>query len=140
MCSSDLELNPAGVPFANGAPTNYSYGTKTSWQGSIRGRLGYSFGQALLYATGGVAFANMRTFYTSFGASQAFSDTRAGWTLGAGLEYALSRNWSIRAEYRYTDFGSFTDSPATAGAFWNGFNDRHSIKDQAVRVGVSYRF
>jgi len=86
-------------------------------QGSARARLGYAFDNALLYATGGIAF--MSTQHGS-------SSTLTGWTLGGGLEYALSKQWSARVEYRYSDFGK-----------WHNVQ---SITSQAVRVGLSYRF
>ena len=36
--------------------------------------------------------------------------TRAGWTIGGGLEFAVTNNWSVRAEYRYSDFGTFNNN------------------------------
>ena len=58
---------------------------------------------------------------------------------GGGIQYAVTNNWSVRAEYRYTDFGRlnslFDGSPA--GAFLNG--SHHLIQNQ-VQVGVSYKF
>ncbi len=67
-----------------------------------------------------------------------------GWTVGGGLEYAITNNWSIRAEYRYTDLGhasifaanSFND-PAIGGG--GGFSNRHIVENQ-VQVGFSYKF
>lgn len=59
-----------------------------------------------------------------------------GWTLGAGLEYAIARNWTTRVEYRRTDFGGITDRPVTDP----GYQYPTSVKTQAVRIGVSYRF
>lgn len=134
--TSNVEFTPAGAVFAGA----YTYGTKIGWQGSLRARLGYSFGNALLYTTGGLAFANVKTNYASAGTSAGFSDTRTGWTLGAGMEYAFTRNWTARIEYRYTDFGRFTDPVPVGVAFWGGFNHQHRVQEQAVRVGVSYKF
>ena len=76
-------------------------------------------------------------------ASTSASTTRVGWTVGGGLEYAVTNNWSIRAEYRYTDFGHSTiyatsfDSVVlgSAGAFIN----RHFTENR-VQVGFSYKF
>ena len=90
-------------------------------QGSIRGRLGYAFDRVLVYATGGVAFGGFNTnvstayinalFYPAFFGTDSFSNTRVGWTVGGGLEYAVTNNWSVRAEYRYTDFGTTQQRP-----------------------------
>ena len=60
-----------------------------------------------------------------------------GWTLGAGVEYALSNNWTARAEYRYTDFGTKTDTLALT---YPGFHAKNHYTDQAVRLGLSYKF
>ena len=87
------------------------------FQGSARGRFGFAFDNAFLYATGGLAIISP---------IKSSSQALAGWTLGGGLEYALSKEWSARAEYRYTDFGKL--------------NNAQSITSQAVRVGFSYHF
>ncbi len=113
-------------------------------QGSIRGRVGYAFDRVLLYATGGVAFAGINgSISTPFGYDSA-STTRVGWTVGGGLEYAITNNWSVRAEYRYAQFGhstvyannSFVLPGLTAvGAFGN-----RTINENRVQVGFSYKF
>ncbi|TIV91851.1 MAG: porin family protein [Mesorhizobium sp.] len=64
------------------------------------------------------------------------SHTKAVWTLGAGVEYAFTQNWTTRVEYRYSDFGKFTDNPATDGTFLYPTD----VTTQAVRVGFSYKF
>jgi len=115
-------------------------------QGSIRGRLGVAWDRALLYATGGVAFGGFNTSYADPngfltgvpGATDSFSQTRVGWTAGGGIEYAITNNWSVRAEYRYTDFGTFTDAPfAGTGA---AFTAQHHWTQNQVQAGFSYRF
>jgi outer membrane immunogenic protein len=77
-----------------------------------------------------------------FGGSTSASATRVGWTVGGGLEYAVTNNWSVRAEYRYTDFGhstifanSFITPFGASGAFFN----RHFTENR-VQVGFSYKF
>ncbi|MBZ9818414.1 outer membrane protein [Mesorhizobium sp. CA4] len=110
--------------------------TKIDVQGSLRARLGYAVGPALLYATGGLAVAHFDTHYDEGGTSDSSSHTKAGWTVGAGVEYAFAPNWTTRVEYRYSDFGKFTDNPATDG----GFLYPTDVTTQAVRVGFSYKF
>ncbi|MDB5650020.1 MAG: Porin, partial [Hyphomicrobiales bacterium] len=102
-------LYPASAPDA--------FSSHVDWQGSVRGRLGYALDRVLVYLTGGVAFADISHGYDRFdpvpgspgvytlGATQSTSRVRTGWTLGSGLEYALSTSWSANIEYRYTDFG-----------------------------------
>ena len=133
----DLELSgyKGGYRLANGNGTD----TKKDFQGSIRGRFGFAFDRALIYATGGLALANFKHTYVNAGLArtESFSDTRAGWTLGAGLEYAFSRNWSGRVEYRYTDFGNFRNANAFA---FPGFTYKQEPRDHTIRAGISYRF
>ncbi len=76
------------------------------------------------------------------GATDTFDTTRVGWTVGGGVEYAISNNWSIRAEYRYTDLGHFNDTLTTStGAIAGGpFTVHIHNTDNAVRLGFSYRF
>ena len=94
----------------------------------------------MFYATGGAAFGDLRNNYLNVvtGALDQASHTRVGYTVGGGVEYAFTNNVSVRAEYRYTDFGSFTDNLAnsTGGAF----NVRHRETDNRVQAGVSYKF
>lgn len=110
--------------------------TKIDVQGSLRARLGYAMGPTLLYATGGLAVAHFRTSYDDGSTTDSSSNTKAGWTVGAGIEYAFAQNWTTRIEYRYSDFGTFTDNPATD----SGYLYPTDVKTQAVRVGISYKF
>jgi outer membrane immunogenic protein len=109
--------------------------TKTPIDGSVRGRVGVAFDRALFYATGGVSFASIQNNYVTFpfGSSQITSG-RVGWTVGGGVEYAVTNNWSVRAEYRYTDYGHLTDSPIF------GPITTHHQTDNRVQVGFSYKF
>ncbi len=108
----------------NGQPdviTNVTANSSLDWFGTVRGRVGYTFDRALIYATGGLAFGgawrldgsvndsvtnstNFRGFQTT--ASAKSDDTHVGFALGGGLEYALTSAWSLKAEYQYIDLGS----------------------------------
>ena len=120
----------AGAPFF---PTST---LRAAIQGSIRGRLGVTVDRALFYATGGAAFAEFRTRYVTTLGFDNLSHTRVGYTVGGGVEYAITNNWSLRGEYRYSDFGSFTD-PALASGFGTV---RRTETEQRVQGGVSYKF
>jgi outer membrane immunogenic protein len=114
-----------------------STSTRQNIDGSIRGRLGVAWDRALVYATGGVAFADIHNSYNVAGFGTSFDSGRVGWTVGGGIEYAIDNNWSLRAEYRYTDYGSYTQfaaTPAGGVAFHN-----HEY-DNKVQVGFSYKF
>jgi outer membrane immunogenic protein len=102
--------------------------------GSVRGRVGYAFDRALFYATGGAAFASIQDSYLpAAGGFSSISRSRVGWTVGGGIEYAITNNWSIRAEYRYTDYGHYTDTPFAGPVF-------NHPTDHRVMAGFSYKF
>src|SRR5262249_119524 len=114
---SGIEGNAMGATqvAANGAlvgSASFDVGSEVEWFGTIRGRLGYAWDRALLYGTGGVAYGSVKshaTFSVSNGAGPlapltdtvSASKTQWGWTAGAGLQYALSRDWSFKTEYQY---------------------------------------
>jgi len=117
------------------------FNAKVPWQGSLRARAGVAIDRALIYATGGLAVANIKSYYTYLGGigfaggGDYFSATRTGWTMGAGLEYAFADNISARVEYRYSDFGSKTNHTVN----WYS-TERNSYTEQAVRIGLTYHF
>ncbi len=115
--------------------STFDYSTREDINGSIRGRVGVAWDRALIYGTGGVAFANFKNSYSMPGFVDTLNTGRVGWTVGGGIEYAIDNNWSIRAEYRYTDYGHFNQfSPVVAGNV-----SRHET-DNRVQVGFSYKF
>jgi outer membrane immunogenic protein len=128
---------PGLPPVPISSPGFSSYRTNIPIEGSARLRIGYAWDRVLFYATGGGTLADVQTAYTAPAGSDSFAAGRLGWTLGAGIEYAIDPNWSIRAEYRYTDFGDFNDY--LAGTYPAYFARLHVI-DDAVRVGFSYKF
>lgn len=108
--------------------------------GSIRGRVGFAWNRALIYATGGAAFASIdesSTITIGPGATDSGTFQRIGWTVGGGVEYAIDDNWSLRAEYRYTDYG------VNRLDLVNEFGPLHSQvhqTDNRVQAGFSYKF
>ncbi|MGB3282668.1 MAG: outer membrane protein [Methylovirgula sp.] len=106
-------------------------------QGSVRGRFGWAWDRVLIYGTGGVAFASIRDTSTLGALVDSQTIGRAGWTAGGGIEYALDPNWSVRAEYRYTDYGSYSLPLYNTDA---GFAARLRNTDNRVEAGFSYKF
>ena len=75
----------------------------------MTGRVGYTWGPALLYVKGGYAYSDNNETLTLGGAPLVFAldgNHRDGYTVGAGLEYMFAQNWSAKVEYQYYDFGS----------------------------------
>ncbi len=106
--------------------------TKNSWLGTGRGRIGYAgWNNFLPYITGGAAFGDVKATSPFGNASQ----VRIGWTAGAGLEYAMWSNWSVKAEYLYVDLGTL-DCGLACGAG----SDNVTFKANVVRGGLNYRF
>jgi outer membrane immunogenic protein len=133
-----------------------TYSTNQDWFGTVRGRIGISPTNSwLLYATGGLAYGKVDHSITQTDATiggpvpRSFSGgaTKAGWTVGGGAEYALSKNWSIGAEYLYVDLGSDTVATGPNGAAIAGVpigafpSTRASFKDTSsiARLTLSYK-
>lgn len=125
------------------------------WFATFRGRAGFLADPSLLlYATGGLAVGEVK--FSSQGSATATltspagvvlagpltvlstpiseSQTRLGWTVGAGLEKKFNRNWSVKLEYIYLDFGSrtyFGGTPEQTGV---------AFRDHIARAGINYQF
>jgi outer membrane immunogenic protein len=123
-------------------PLVVTMSTRPDVQGSIRGRVGVAFDRVLIYGTGGAAFSGITNNYSlgfPFFLSESDTKTRTGWTVGGGLEYAVTNNWSIRAEYRYSDFGRSPDFPFSSITFGN-VSFTHHLTENQVQAGFSYKF
>jgi outer membrane immunogenic protein len=71
---------------------------------TARGRIGYAFDNLLVYGTGGLAWANLRSAFYTPAAGGPASSTQLGWTAGGGVDYALTPRWSLGVEYLYGRF------------------------------------
>ncbi len=122
----------------NGTNTNSvcPLGCKTSdtWLSTVRGRIGYAADRFMPFVTGGAAFGDIRASTPGLPTQ---SSTNAGWTLGGGLEAALTQNWTAKAEYLYVDLGKF-NCGLNCGAGLP--TDNVSFKSNILRVGVNYKF
>jgi len=107
--------------------------TKNTWLSTVRGRLGYAFDRFMPYVTGGAAFGEVQANVPGFPGA---SDTRTGWTLGGGVEYAITNNLSAKAEYLYVDLGSFNCGINCGVAP----NDNVSFNSHIVRGGLNWKF
>jgi outer membrane immunogenic protein len=117
--------------------------------GTFRPRIGYAVtDHLLLYGTGGLAFGNViapkqygALFLPGFaGVRQGYDDKAlVGWTVGAGLEYAVTANWSVKLEYLYARLQHSAPRYWTAVSFFPAPIDARTVED-IVRLGVNYRF
>jgi outer membrane immunogenic protein len=120
-------------------PIGDALNTNVPWTSTVTGRVGAAFDRLLLYGKGGVAFAQDNSSITDLtGASSSVSMKRTGWTAGAGLEYALSGNWSAKIEYDYLGFGQKAlnfDTPVLGPVTSNA-----TLNVQEIKAGINFRF
>jgi outer membrane immunogenic protein len=122
------------------APDNF-VSAKYGWYGTITGRFGLAFDRLLTYVKGGAAVASITNAAgampggvidpTDFAESK---QTRWGWTVGTGFELAFARNWSVKSEYLYMDFGKHNATNLDGDAF------THRNRVHTFKVGLNYRF
>lgn len=120
--------------------TDISLNDNDDYSGTVRGRVGYAFGRLLPYVTGGLYWQRSKatisspTYLGPYGVS--VNDTSVGWTLGGGVEYALTNNWSVKAEYLYARANPSFASTTSFGSVALKINGDVNI----VRAGVNYKF
>src|SRR6266508_44878 len=140
----------SGTPPANATLTSTT-AVSTDWLWTGRLRVGVAVDRALFYVTGGIAttrlnYSQVNSFTpcafintTISTEAVATSATKAGWTAGGGVEYAVTNNWTVKAEYLYADFGSIS----TVGAddtVRSPFFHNANLKVSTARVGINYLF
>ena len=136
---------------------------RQNWLGTVRARAGFAADRALIYATGGFAYGKARVSSRVPVTSVDFSPeqdeqvpvnvtwagaktaTRLGYTLGAGLEYAVTDNWILRAEYLYYNLGDVNvisqPSPTLVnGNVLNPSSTKVRIDGNMARLALSYKF
>lgn len=152
--SSSVNTPLAGVPFNNILTTTSDSSWRFPWFATLRGRIGLlATPDLLLYGTGGLAVGDIRyatqttvtgqLFGPGAGAigpatvvtGPAFSETqtRLGWTLGAGVERKFDKSWSAKLEYLCLDFGSAT--------YFSGTTNQTDVNfhDHIFRAGLNYK-
>jgi outer membrane immunogenic protein len=152
----------AGVPYTQFPSVNYSMqaALETDWLLTARASIGWTpVSNFLLHATGGLAVTKVQVSnsFSDNGTAQGVGgtsdeQTRIGWTIGGGAELALSRNWSLKAEYLHVDFGSVRASssvfcgPSVAatctglGGLPNSLVSLGDLSADIMRFGLNYRF
>ena len=117
----DIQVTGADQTFA---PWKFS----NPWFGTLRGRIGYTFDNNILfYGTGGLAFGELRG--ETFGLSE--SHNNAGWTAGVGAEFGFAPGWTAKVEYLYVNLSS---TNFTITGVPNGYHFG------TLRAGINYHF
>jgi outer membrane immunogenic protein len=118
----------------------FAHSFSSRWLSLVTGRVGYAFSRYLVYAKGGAAFASERNRVVNTATSRwadSGTTTQYGWTVGGGVEYAFTPNWSARVEYDFVDLpsrnvvlhGPLGSQPANV-----------NFTIQKVAGGINYRF
>jgi outer membrane immunogenic protein len=151
---------PGPFGFPTTANTSGTLTTRIDFIATATARIGYafgSFGRGLIYGKGGAAWIGDRSNFTGQVLSTACADpqcltsanfvtlfnstnreTRAGWTIGAGVEWAMVGNWTIKGEYNYLDFGTRTVTLTDPVLGPTTVSLRQTVNE--VKFGVNYRF
>ena len=125
-------------------------GSTTNFLATVRGRAGVAFDRFLVYGTAGVAFGGSNnnwpnTIIGNIGGVPTFftannsNNTRIGYAVGAGVEYAFLNNWSVKVEYLFVDLGR-NDRTYIAPGGLAGFAFKDREQEHILRAGLNYRF
>ena len=125
-----------------------SFASRLDDFGTVRGRIGFTEDNWLFYGTGGFAWSQGSVTRTQIaavasvppipapaGTVETANNTRTGWAAGAGVEYGITPNWTVRAEYLYLDLGTVTSVFPLANRQQTG-----SANMSIARIGVNYKF
>jgi outer membrane immunogenic protein len=122
-----------------GGASTTMVGINSGLYGDITGRAGVAIGPTLIYAKGGWAFFDGRDSFSTTATTNSITNTSMfdGWTAGGGVEYAMTPNWTVKAEYLHFDFGSQTFNVLAPGGTF-AFNEK--LTAETVKFGLNYRF
>ena len=131
-------------------PSFVTMSRDVKWLASVRGRLGYAWDRALIFATGGVAWSH--TDYLGIDSrggggtvdTASLSSTKGGWVVGGGLEYGLIPNWTLRGEYLYYSTPGVSaiavQNPVCAPPGCREEYNWDRTKVHVARLAINYRF
>ncbi len=143
----DEQFTSAVVSTVTGTPRTLTTTVSSAmdWQGAVRGRAGLAFdNRTMLYVAGGIAMASYSYDYAAFAMTGStttrtlpnpisMKGTYMGWTLGGGIEHAMTSNIVLRAEFNYRDFGTETfDTPYG--------QHRIDLTSSEWKLGAAYKF
>jgi outer membrane immunogenic protein len=135
-------LGGEGDKFVVGSPDNFGE-TEFGAYGVLAARLGIASDRALFYVKGGWALANVESSAGDLiddGREiddtdvTTLDETLSGYAIGGGVEYALSQNWTVKAEYLYMNFGEEKSRNLDGDTF------EHEIDLHTAKIGVNYKF
>jgi len=158
LSGTGLKSDVTGT-FANPLNNNFVYPSadafaRVDWYGTVRARAGWVVGSFLLYGTGGLAYGDVSVTdnynlgtagqnLSSGALNTQTSSVRFGWVAGAGAEYLISRNVSVKLEYQYVDLGfvgvAGISAPPPLQVVTSPSATAHA-QFQAVTIGMNWHF
>jgi outer membrane immunogenic protein len=131
--NADVDVDPARAGVSG---SDYSFDTSVDWLATVRGRVGFEMGNALIYGTGGLAFGGVDSELKVSGGGGIGSDggTQVGWTIGAGISYMATEHIMLGAEYLYVDLGEQSYDFGRSG------NADVDVDMNIIRGSISYKF
>jgi outer membrane immunogenic protein len=154
ICTSDTEGACAGVGGSDySLSSSYDLKSRMNALATARGKVGLAFDNFMLFGSGGLAMGDVHHRLTATGDTtvteidptftRTKSGQRFGWVAGGGIEYAVSRNISLKSEYYYYDLGTtkFNGSVSDEGNT-ESFSASFKLRDtgQYARVGLNIRY
>lgn len=144
----------SGAVYVSNSTGRFSHTVSVSadWQATLRARLGFAYDRWLGYVTGGAAMTKVKldasytdNFLGAGARGHSTSDeTRLGFVVGAGGEYALTDSWTARVEYLYADYGKMSTAAVVANpafpTFSNDLDTTLNLRSHIVSFGLHYRF
>lgn len=128
--------SPLDAPALRRVPS--AFNTTIDYIGTVRGRIGYAFGQLMPYATGGFTWGHTHVNINNASGDAQFpvGQYHAGWTAGLGLEFAVSGNWTTKLEYDYVDLARQTYDLSGFGLAKVNVDPRIHL----FKIGLNYQF
>jgi outer membrane immunogenic protein len=116
-----------------------------NWLSTLRGRFGFAADRLFVFGTAGGAFGNAKTTFNGVSTTH----TQAGWTVGAGAEYAFAQNWTAKVEYLYIDLGTANANVTCVAALpcvgagvpvGTVIPVSVGLTENLIRAGLNYKF
>lgn len=116
-----------------GASAHHGFTEQVDYIATLRGRLGYVFGNWMVYGTGGLALSSSQVTRSSLSTDDELTKglMRTGWAAGGGIEYGFARDWSARLEYLHAHFGQWNTEFAPGSTYASAMNF------SAIRLGLN---
>lgn len=118
-------------------PGGMAANTRIDWLTMVTGRAGYAMNNWLVYGKGGAALVRDRFSLTDAGGDNpsGTAETSAGWVAGAGLEYGITQNWTLKVDYSH--IGGLSTGMLITGV---GNTATFSRTFDLATVGINYKF